>query len=305
MSSQVSPLNVVILGLENAGKTTLLQTIAGNDFSEQKTTIGLNIELLDYEGLTIQAIDLGGQRIFRETLWGHYATLAQGVIFIFDIFNAEKLKEAKLWFEYIQSWISEDAKLIFLANKIDLKEINEDYLALDDIIHKFQLEKLSAYPKRSFRIFEVSAKTGKNVKESITWFFGKLVENLRTQRDISYILVLDSENNMIYFYDSDEQELGDIPEVISDTINKMKEIGVKQNMVKTDEETFNVVVDKNFSVVLGSRNDLSSNDLLIASTSISTLIKNEYFPPAEFKHEIGNLINVALVQNKNTRNVKQ
>jgi hypothetical protein len=31
----------------------------------------------------------------------------------------------------------------------------------------------------------------------------------------------------------------------------MKEIGVKQNLVKTDEQTFNVVVDKNSSVVLG------------------------------------------------------
>ncbi|MHA1866222.1 MAG: ADP-ribosylation factor-like protein, partial [Candidatus Heimdallarchaeaceae archaeon] len=57
-------LNIVLLGLENAGKTTLLNTLKGEKFRETRTTIGINVDLINYNGYKFQAIDVGGQRVF-------------------------------------------------------------------------------------------------------------------------------------------------------------------------------------------------------------------------------------------------
>ena len=86
-----------------------------------------------------------------------------------------------------------------------------------------------------------------------------------------------------------------------DSIKKMKEIGVKQNLVSVDSEVFNVLVEKSFSVVIGSINEISPNDLITATSSLATLIKNEYFPPTDFKFELGNVVNIALLQNTKSR----
>ncbi|MHA1305613.1 MAG: ADP-ribosylation factor-like protein [Candidatus Heimdallarchaeaceae archaeon] len=67
-----SPINIVILGLENAGKTTLLRTMTRKEFIETQTTIGIDVETVEYKGYQFQAIDVGGQLVFRDTLWPHY-----------------------------------------------------------------------------------------------------------------------------------------------------------------------------------------------------------------------------------------
>ena len=75
MNENKNPINIIILGLENAGKSTLLYRIAGKGFIPTFTTIGLNAEIIRKDDLTFQAIDIGGQKQFRETLWPHYTTM--------------------------------------------------------------------------------------------------------------------------------------------------------------------------------------------------------------------------------------
>ena len=297
MNKKDYPINVVLLGLENAGKTTFLNHIAGYEFGETLTTIGINVELIKYRGVNFQAIDVGGQLIFRENLWAHYATLAKGVIFIFDIFERKKVNEAKVWFEYIQRWIAEDAKLIFIANKIDLKEIDENFLSIEDIIETFHLESLAKYPKRSFRIFEVSAKTGENIKSSISWFFEKILDNIKSEKKVSFIYILDEDNNLIYCNNLEtNDETNKDSQLIFDTIKNMKEMKIKQNLISTDNKVINIVADKNFSVVIGSKQEITVYDLTTATSSISSIIKKSYFPPKNHVKELHDVVNTAFMR---------
>ncbi|MCG3219983.1 MAG: hypothetical protein H7641_01265, partial [Candidatus Heimdallarchaeota archaeon] len=65
----------------------------------------------------------------------------------------------------VEEWIPKDANFAFFANKSDL----EDSLSLEEIVDKLDLTKFSESPLKSFRIFETSSVSGKNIKECWTW----------------------------------------------------------------------------------------------------------------------------------------
>ncbi|MBY9001408.1 MAG: GTP-binding protein, partial [Candidatus Heimdallarchaeota archaeon] len=276
MSKGTSPINFVILGLENAGKTTLLRNISGKKFTETLTTIGMDVEQLKHKGLTFQAIDVGGQLHFRETLWQYYTTLAKGVIFVFDIFDNSKLLEARKWFDYISHRISQRAVLMFLANKIDLKDKEDKFMSLEEIVKTFKLDNVSMYPERSFRIWEVSAKTGENVDKSISWMFNKLIENIRDDSLISLVLVLNKDNEIIYTTSSNEVE-SELDSIFKNNVQEMKERGINEKLITVHNISASVIVQDEFSVIIGGKSDgISKEDLVSASLSISQLLNNEF-----------------------------
>jgi small GTP-binding protein len=296
MSGGEETLNIVILGLENAGKTTLARTMVGKEFIETMTTIGMNIEIIDYKGYKVQIIDLGGQITFRETLWGYYATLAKGVIFVFDMFDKDKTKEALRWFKYVSSWISEKATMMFLANKIDLKETNDQYMKLGDIIKKFELDKISRFPKRTFRIFEVSAKTGENVDHSIKWLLQRITEETKEDTRISFAIIVDNKNKVTYSNMIEEEESDIDMGSILENIEKLKETRGLESYSRIGE--YNIIIrnENQFSVIVGTKFEISERNLQTAANSLSTIIQEEYFPPAKYKDQLDGIINYVLLQ---------
>ena len=295
MIEERSFINIIILGLEKAGKTTLIQKISGKEFVETMTTIGMNVEIINYGGYKFQAIDIGGQLIFREKLWPHYTTLAKGVIFVFDIFNKEKINEAKKWFDYITSWISENAILIFLANKIDLKETNENYLTFNEIIEKFELEKISKYPKRSFRIFEISAKTGENVNNSIEWLFDKLTRRELEETEISFIRILDKNNLVIYNSASDSRRYNILNKFIERNIKQMYELEIKNQFLEVDNYKIILHIEEEFNIVICTESETTKNNLQTVTKSLTEIIKNEFTPISNHVDEFDKLLKLILI----------
>ncbi len=150
--------SVVIMGLDYAGKSSLVNQWT-RGVVEKTTTIGLDIEHVEVGNEIFNLIDLGGQEAFRATLWKTYAQMAQGIIFVFDITDRLRVKEAVDWFWKIVEWLREDAPIVFCANKIDLRKDKKDSaMTLEEIIKTFNLEKFSQeeYVQHSFRIFEIS-----------------------------------------------------------------------------------------------------------------------------------------------------
>jgi small GTP-binding protein len=300
MGARKQPVNIVILGIENAGKTTLLRNISGMKFAETLTTIGLNVEMLKHKGLDFQAIDVGGQLHFRETMWQYYTTLAKGAIFVFDISDRSKFSEAKRWFEYISHRLSKKAVLMFLANKIDLKDEDDTFLTTEEIINMFKLDNVSRYPERSFRIWETSAKTGENVDDAISWMFNKLVEYIKEETRISFVSILNQNNETIYrtpiTKKNDEYET-----IIKKCIVQMNDLSANENMISIQDYSASIRKEKDFSVVVGAESSVSKDDLSVATLSIAQLIKNDFYPPENFKEQLEEVVNIALLQHLNKK----
>ena len=288
-------LNIVLLGLENAGKTTLLNTLKGEKFRETRTTIGINVDLINYYGYKFQAIDIGGQRVFRDTLWPQYTKLASGVIYIFDIFDKRKLSEAKKWFDEIQTWVTEKAVFLFLANKIDLKEEKQDFMSLDDIIKSFNLERFSLYPEQSFRIFEISAKTGKNVDIAIKWLFEKLSEQVRKQTNLSFIFVHNSDFKLIYV---NSEKVKILEKLLLKQVSQLRKNNKKISFLNVEEYKLFFYVDSRFSIILGTKENLPQQFFINVAIEIAHELKTNHLPLNHYKPELDGIINGILLKEK-------
>jgi small GTP-binding protein len=109
----------LLLGLDNAGKTSVLFYVRDGQSSDTVPTIGLNIEEISYKGYSLTFWDVGGQ---ATKLWKHYFDHIDGVIFVIDSKDEEKLLFAR---EEL-SRISKDESLsgspfLLLFNKQDIE----------------------------------------------------------------------------------------------------------------------------------------------------------------------------------------
>lgn len=173
---------IAIVGLENAGKTTLATRLQTGKFIKTITpTKGLDVETVEIKGNLFQLFDLGGHISFREMFWQTYVKLSQGIIFVIDSSDTKRLKQVVEWFWKCLEW-NPTAPILILANKSDLAHIK-----LDELMNKIKLDQLPQQnPQRSFRIFEVSMKVGTNLDEAIVWFSQKIIPIL-TQKKVKLI----------------------------------------------------------------------------------------------------------------------
>ncbi|KAG0175451.1 hypothetical protein DFQ28_009163 [Apophysomyces sp. BC1034] len=153
---------VLIIGLDNAGKTTLLERIKsvylgvpGLPPERIAPTVGLNIGKVDVKSTRINFWDLGGQRDLQ-TLWEKYYSECHGIVFVVDSTDGKRLEECKDTFEtMITSDLVEGIPVLMLANKQDVP----DAMRVEDIKEVFNkiAVKLGA---RDSRVLPVSALEG-------------------------------------------------------------------------------------------------------------------------------------------------
>ncbi|KAF0308220.1 ADP-ribosylation factor-related protein 1 [Amphibalanus amphitrite] len=99
---------LLILGLDNAGKSTYLEaakTKFKKDYkslnaSKITTTVGLNIGQVDVSGIRINFWDLGGQEDLQ-SLWDKYYAECHAVIYVVDSADRERMDESKEVFDRV------------------------------------------------------------------------------------------------------------------------------------------------------------------------------------------------------------
>lgn len=120
-SKLYGPTQILILGLDNAGKTQTLYCMKlGKSITNTVPTLGFNLEEVKYKHLTIKAWDMGGQTKFRE-MWHHYYETTNAVIFVIDSADRDRFTESKKELDALlnQEELRSVPFLVF-ANKQDL-----------------------------------------------------------------------------------------------------------------------------------------------------------------------------------------
>lgn len=112
---------ILILGLDNAGKTAVLYALQlGEAISYTVPTIGFNVEEVSIGRLTIKMWDMGGQTKLR-ALWPHYFGQADGIVFVVDSADTNRMEIAKAELHTLLSHKDLSGKpFLILANKQDL-----------------------------------------------------------------------------------------------------------------------------------------------------------------------------------------
>ena len=111
---------VLFLGLDNAGKSTLLFQMRDQTFKETVPTVGLNVEQIKYKNDNFTLWDVSGQ---ATRLWKHYFDKIHAVIFVIDSGDSERLPKAKTLLH--RCFTDKDlaaAPILIFANKQDLNE---------------------------------------------------------------------------------------------------------------------------------------------------------------------------------------
>eukprot|EP01121_Diplochlamys_sp_Union-15-3_P006788 TRINITY_DN17312_c0_g1_i1.p1 TRINITY_DN17312_c0_g1~~TRINITY_DN17312_c0_g1_i1.p1 ORF type:complete len:184 (-),score=28.94 TRINITY_DN17312_c0_g1_i1:21-572(-) len=160
---------VLLLGLDNAGKTTLLHKLKNGTFSLFIPTQRALLEQIDIGNLKLKAWDLGGHELVRD-LWKEYFTSADAIIFVIDSADTDRLNEAKEELHCLldDEQINDNCPFLVLANKTDLK----GSLNREKLISSLQLNE--AINSGFVELFRCSLVNGTGYVEAFKWLSNKL-----------------------------------------------------------------------------------------------------------------------------------
>ncbi|KAG1361985.1 ADP-ribosylation factor 1 [Cocos nucifera] len=116
-------MRVVMLGLDAAGKTTILYKLHIGEVLSTVPTIGFNVEKVQYKNVIFTVWDVGGQEKLRP-LWRHYFNNTDGLIYVVDSLDRERIGKAKAEFQAIinDPFMLNSVILVF-ANKQDMVKV--------------------------------------------------------------------------------------------------------------------------------------------------------------------------------------
>ncbi|MFX1511631.1 MAG: ADP-ribosylation factor-like protein [Promethearchaeota archaeon] len=189
---------VAVVGLDQAGKTTLINYMRTMQCLPNLPTYGYNVTPLRYSKLRIKAFDLGGQAAFR-VFWKGFIAQSKAVIFVVDASNPSRMPEVIQELSAVLRQLEQEVPrregggseipLILLANKYD-RHKEPGYLKKDELRVHLKIETYSAGP---WRIQETSAKSGYGISEAFRWLNEKLTgEYLPAPLSIREVVIFNS-----------------------------------------------------------------------------------------------------------------
>jgi len=174
-------MRILMVGLDAAGKTTILYKLKLGEVVTTIPTIGFNVETVEYKSISFTVWDVGGQDKIRP-LWRHYYQNTQGIIFVVDSNDRERIDDSagseNTAKEELHRMLAEDelrdAVLLVFANKQDLPNA----MSVNEITERLGLNSLR---NRKWYIQATCATTGDGLYEGLDWLsntLNKKKENL-------------------------------------------------------------------------------------------------------------------------------
>ena len=84
---------ILVLGLDNAGKTTILKTLSEEDIKNIQPTHGFNIKNLAHEDFKLTVWDVGGQKTLRP-YWANYFEGSDALVYVIDSADRKRVQES-------------------------------------------------------------------------------------------------------------------------------------------------------------------------------------------------------------------
>jgi ADP-ribosylation factor protein 1 len=154
--------SLVMVGLDAAGKTSILYRLKLGQVVTTMPTIGFNVETVSRGNLNTRIWDVGGQSKIRRS-WSHFSTGVIGVIFVVDSSDHERMEEAR---DELHSLLREqhmkEAAVLVYANKQDLPQA----MAGSEVADRLELHSLRS---QSWFVQEASATCGDGAAEGLDW----------------------------------------------------------------------------------------------------------------------------------------
>ncbi|KAM4711397.1 ADP-ribosylation factor-like protein 13B isoform 2-T2 [Anableps anableps] len=181
---------LVMVGLDNAGKTAAVRGIQGENPQDVAPTVGFSKVDLKQGKFEVTIFDLGGGKRIRD-IWKNYYSESHGVVFVVDSSDVQRIQETReTMAQVLQHPRIAGKPVLVLANKQDL----EGALAEADIIENLSLEKLVNENKCLCQIEPCSAiigcgkKVDKSIKKGLNWLLSNIAKDYeaiaeRVQKD--------------------------------------------------------------------------------------------------------------------------
>uniref|UniRef100_A0A3P9NI30 ADP-ribosylation factor-like 13b n=1 Tax=Poecilia reticulata TaxID=8081 RepID=A0A3P9NI30_POERE len=181
---------LVMVGLDNAGKTAAVRGIQGENPQDVAPTVGFSKVDLKQGKFEVTIFDLGGGKRIRD-IWKNYYSESHGVVFVVDSSDVQRIQETReTMAQVLQHPRIAGKPVLVLANKQDL----EGALPEADIIENLSLEKLVNENKCLCQIEPCSAilgcgkKVDKSIKKGLTWLLSNIAKDYeaiaeRVQKD--------------------------------------------------------------------------------------------------------------------------
>jgi len=154
---------ILLLGLDAAGKTTILYKLKLGELINTVPTIGFNVETVQYKRISFTMWDVGGQSKIRP-LWKHYFNNSDALIWVVDSADAERLDEAA---EELASVLQEEelkaCTILVLANKQDMPGA----LSMAELTSRLRLAETAG--QRKWLVQSTVATTGEGMYEGLDW----------------------------------------------------------------------------------------------------------------------------------------
>ena len=171
--------HILLLGLDRAGKTSLLEQLKGIFTGREPLppgkippTVGLNIGRMQIKGRKVLFWDLGGQTGLR-AIWEKYYAEAHGLVYVVDAAEPERFDESR---GVLQTLMANPevagAPLLLLANKQDA----EGAVPAHEVEARLELPQLllQSGHQSTHKVLGVSALTGDGIQEGVLWMVEQL-----------------------------------------------------------------------------------------------------------------------------------
>lgn len=158
-------IRVLMLGLDNSGKTTIVRSLLGRDINEIAPTMGFNIDTIAHNGFNVNIWDIGGQSTLR-AFWYNYFERTDFLVWVVDASSLQRLQES---FKEFANVLEEDrlvgCGLAIVINKIDIYQGDRKQLE-EAVIEKLGLRSLKNH---DWSVFCASGYTGEGLKTVMDW----------------------------------------------------------------------------------------------------------------------------------------